>query len=39
MHRLIRESPSCDAFYSFRVKGRTLFSFATGRASFAFAYP
>ena len=39
MHRLIRESPGCDAFYSFRVKGRTLFSFATGRASFAFAYP
>lgn len=39
MHRLIRESPSCDAFYSFRVKGRTVFSFATSRASFEFEYP
>ena len=38
MHRLIRESPSCDALYSFRVKGRTVFSFATSRASFEFEY-
>ena len=39
MRRLIRESPSCEAFYSFRVKGRTVFSFATSRASFEFEYP
>ena len=39
MRRLIRESPSCDAFYSFRVKGQTVFSFATSRASFEFEYP
>lgn len=38
MHRLIREIPGCEAFYSFRVKGRTVFSFATSRASFEFEY-
>ena len=38
MVRTIRESAACQAFYRFRKKGRTLFSFETDRASFESEY-
>lgn len=38
MVRTIHESASCRAFYRFRKKNRTLFAFATDRASFEFEY-
>lgn len=39
MGRLIRENPSCEAFYTFREKGRVVFSFSSCRASFEYEYP
>ena len=38
MTRTIRESASCRAFYQLRKKGKTLFSFASDRASFEYEY-
>ena len=38
MVRTIHESASCQAFYRFCKKGRTLFAFETDRASFEFEY-
>ena len=39
MIRTIHESACCRVFYRFSKKGRTLFAFETGRASFEFEYP
>lgn len=39
MVRTIHENASCRAFYQFRKKGRTLFSFQTEHASFEYEYP
>lgn len=39
MVRTIHESASCRAFYQFRVKGHTLFSFESNQASFEYEYP
>ncbi len=39
MTRTIRESASCVASYTFRQKGKTLFSFTSDRASFEYEYP
>lgn len=39
MVRIIHESAACRAFYRFRKKGRTIFSFQTDKASFEFEYP
>ncbi len=38
MIRTIGESVTCRAFYQFRKKGHTLFSFETDRASFEYEY-
>lgn len=38
MKRMIRESPSCTAFYSFEVGGNKLFEFETERAAFEYEY-
>lgn len=39
MIRTIHESAACRAFYRFRIDGRSLFAFETGRASFEYEYP
>ena len=39
MIRTIHESTSCKAYYKFRIKGKTVFSFKTDRASFEYEYP
>ena len=39
MIRTVHESASCKAYYKFRIKGRTVFSFKTDRASFEYEYP
>ena len=39
MIRTIHESASCKAYYKFRIKGRTVFSFKTDHASFEYEYP
>lgn len=39
MIRTIHENASCRAFYQFRKKGCTLFSFQTEQASFEYEYP
>lgn len=39
MIRTIHESASCKAYYKFRIKGKTVFSFKTDRASFEYEYP
>ena len=39
MTRTIHESASCKAYYKFRIKGKTVFSFKTDRASFEYEYP
>lgn len=39
MSRIIHESVACRAYYRFRKDGRTLFAFATDRASFEYEYP
>lgn len=36
MKRLIRESPSCTAYYSFEEDGKKLFEFETDRAAFEY---
>lgn len=38
MARTIHESPACRAFYRFRKKGHTIFSFETEQASFEYEY-
>ena len=38
MIRTIHESAACKAYYRFRIKGKTVFSFKTGRASFEYEY-
>ncbi len=38
MKRLIRESPSCTAYYSFEADGKKLFEFETNRAAFEYEY-
>ena len=38
MKRLIRESLSCTASYSFEEDGKTLFDFYTDRASFEYEF-
>ena len=39
MTRTIHESAACRAYYKFRIKGKTVFSFKTDRASFEYEYP
>lgn len=39
MIRTIHESASCKAGYKFRIKGKTVFSFKTDKASFEYEYP
>ena len=39
MIRTIHESASCKAYYKFRIKGKTVFSFKTTKASFEYEYP
>ncbi len=39
MVRTIRESASCVASYTYREKGKTLFSFVSDQASFEYEYP
>ena len=39
MIRTIHESASCKAYYKFRIKGKTVFSFKTAKASFEYEYP
>ena len=38
MKRLIRESPSCTAYYLFEENGKKLFEFETDRAAFEYEY-
>lgn len=38
MKRMIRESPSCTAYYLFEINGRKQFEFTTDRASFEYEY-
>ena len=39
MIRTIHESASCKASYKLRIKGKTVFSFKTNKASFEYEYP
>lgn len=38
MNRTIHENASCKAYYQFSYKGKVLFEFVNGRASFEFEY-
>ncbi|MDO4275986.1 MAG: tocopherol cyclase family protein [Eubacteriales bacterium] len=38
MNRIIRENPSCRAFYSFEKDGQILFAFRTDKAAFEYEY-